>query len=503
MTPTSHPKASFVVILGALLLGGCARTGIGLECPQGFEPVNGTCVCDADEGCPTGYVCRGGTCLCDSDVCCPAGYHWDSQAHQCACAASNCCPAHYTWDNAAQACACAAADCCPAGFALDPATGRCGCDGDQCCPQGFVFVTDGGADGGALDGGPVLHPDAGVGAEFGMCACNDDSCCPVDYRWDGTRGACVCAKSECCPTDYSYRADVLGCICTGNACCPSGYVQDPTRGRCVCTSDAVCGPGNYCDPVSGSCLCRDNSACPTNQYCNGLGFCQTLSDCTANGDCPAGMFCDVTTSTCTPNGICTLDSNCPFGQICDLTTGQCATGCRTTDDCPLQNPGLSCQNGQCVVQCETNDFCPFQEFCGSHTQSPGCGAGQCCAPSNPPDPGYCQACDQLGGTCPGEGQPGGDACLQFIVEGQTETFCGVPCSVPTDCPSGYDCGPTLTDCSMNMGFCPDSPSGPATCLGFNVENMTGLQYLCADSATGQPAEYQSYCAPRSGICPAH
>ena len=473
-----------LLLLAALCtaaLAGCARTDLAPVCPEGFSPTLGVCVCSSDAACPTDHTCKAGVCVCTGDRCCPQGFKFDHDGGACACQDDACCPVDYRFDKASGACACAAASCCPKGFAFDKGTKSCSCAGAECCPRGFIFISrDGGADAGL----PPILVDGG--AAFGACACQDDSCCPVDYRYDPTLSACVCAKSACCPADYRYDPSVQGCVCNGAACCPPGFNIDTTLQKCVCGSDAACG-GLKCDSASGRCVCTPGGpgqgGCPSSQFCNALGFCQTLSGCTDNTDCPGGTFCDLFTAVCTPTGPCTLDANCQLSQVCDLATAVCAGGCRSDDDCPLRQ---SCQRapgaatGACTGTCENNQFCPTQQFCRNGS----------CTPATNPD--FCASpCSATNCAAP-------DECLQFIQEGQLVTFCGVISNSQSDCPSGYDCGPTLHSCGGAGSSC----GGDGTvCTSFLVENEPQPLFLCASPTTGQPQEYQGFCAPRSGSCP--
>ena len=195
------------------------------------------------------------------------------------------------------------------------------------------------------------------------------------------------------------------------------------------------------------------------------------------------------------NGPAVLDANCPFNEIVDAESATCVPGCRSDGDCELP---LTCvingtdQTGTCQNVCADNDYCPTGEFCGPTDPNGGanCPAGTCCAGV---DTSLCQSpCD--GNTCSG-------SCLQFIQEGQTVTFCGTPCTVESDCPSEFDCGATLHDCSEGGDQACAVAGDGSVCKSFLVENEPTAIFLCADPKTGLPNEYESFCAPRSGRCP--
>jgi Cys-rich repeat protein len=513
-----------VVMLGAF---GCSRTALIPECPNGytFDEKRARCVCATDEGCPMGYSCElqlalllddggiaeidspvadggaaldagpsdggdadagavadagpsadagtggdldagidGGVlvpmCVCRDTSCCPAGYQYSNDAQNCICHDQRCCPDDHIWLADAGMCTCNGQNCCPLQgytFNSNPDAGACECTSDLCCPNGFTL------------------------ADKDLCKCASDGCCPIDHSYDPITGNCVCATDDCCPMNYKYSAAVRACVCVGDTCCPTGYKKDPMGERCICIDDASCGTGNVCDAASGSCRCTSNAGCKPGNFCNALGYCQSIAACTSNVDCPSGLFCDTTTNKCIVNGPCTLDSQCPEGQICNAATASCKPGCRTTADCPFKK---SCQNHQCVDFCLDNDYCPVNQFCDTSS-------GSCSTHSGRSD---CDDCST--GICGGAGH-----CLEFISEGQTNSFCGEDCMTDAECPSGFDCGPVIFSCDGALSVCPDVPGTTITCKGFMVENEMGEKFYCTDS-TGQPHEYFKACAPQSGNCPA-
>jgi hypothetical protein len=271
-------------------------------------------------------------------------------------------------------------------------------------------------------------------------------------------------------------------VCQGDTCCPAGFVKGPNN-RCVCVNNASCPANQTCDPVSGGCRCSNNAGCPTNNFCNALGFCQSFAACTSNLDCPAGTFCDVTTSKCVPDGPCTLDEHCALGSICGTATLQCRTGCRDDGDCPTK---LSCVNGACQFFCRDNTFCPVNQFCNTTT-------GTCATRNGRVDCQTCTNATGCGGTTIAH-------CLSFVTEGQTASFCGQNCLVDADCPSGFDCGGVIFNCSAS-GSCDPVAGDTITCKAFQVENESGDQFYCSDSS-GLPHVYFKSCAPSSGFCPA-
>jgi len=332
------------------------------------------------------------------------------------------------------------------------------------------------------------------------CRCASDDCCPATELADGGQGAfrydplkkdCVCAHDGCCPANYAYVPEVGACVCVGDACCPAGYVKDPVKQRCICSVDGgTCGANSVCDPVSGGCRCLNNDGCKSGNYCNTYGFCQSIAGCTANFDCPAGTFCDITSDRCIPDGPCTLDEHCALGNLCNPSLASCRAGCRKDADCKMKE---ACVGGLCIAYCRVNDSCPAYQFCGTVS-------GACSPRAGRID---CLDCTNNAGACTGSTPEA--VCLAFINEGQaTRRFCGLRCTAPQDCPSGFDCTGVIYTCTSVGSSCPSDPDAPGavmTCQGFLVENEIGTQYYCADG-TGDPHEYLRSCSPSSGFCPA-
>jgi hypothetical protein len=108
----------------------------------------------------------------------------------------------------------------------------------------------------------------------------------------------------------------------------------------------------------------------------------------------------------------------------------------------------------------------------------------------------CQSCQQNTDCAPSN-----YLCLGFIIEGQTQSFCGSNCATDADCPSGFECGGVILECSGPGSNCPPEANGTAVqCLAFNPVNEPA-GYFCADP-DGQPYVYSSACNPLSGFCPA-
>ena len=186
----------------------------------------------------------------------------------------------------------------------------------------------------------------------------------------------------------------------------------------------------------------------------------------------------------------------------DAGADSCVNGCHSDADCALR---LSCQNGQCANSCTSNDFCATGQFCDSETQP-----GQC----QPSAVNYClnpTGCDQ----CPCDCSANAGTCLETLIEGQITPWCAQTCTFQTDCPSEFNCTPTVEACCQQpTGATTDQctefegstaacalAAAPGTyCHGWNTVDESLPQYLCTDPTTNQPYQGQAFCAPVTGFC---
>jgi hypothetical protein len=127
---------------------------------------------------------------------------------------------------------------------------------------------------------------------------------------------------------------------------------------------------------------------------------------------------------------------------------------------------------------------------------------------------YCMnppGCDQ----CPCDNCNANSTCLETLIEGQITPWCAQSCTFQSDCPSNFDCTPTVDACCQQpVGATTDQCAGfegstaacslaaaPGTyCHGWITVDEALPQYLCTDVSTGQPFQGQAFCAPVTGFC---
>lgn len=148
--------------------------------------------------------------------------------------------------------------------------------------------------------------------------------------------------------------------------------------------------------------------------------------CAEDAECGFGEVC--IEGACSGQ-VCATSAQCGMEEYCK--SGSCVSGCEDDDDC---YPGQSCDTtlGTCGTATCTDSRvdCAFGEFCNSAN-------GECYEAGGY----YCSACnddDDCGGN--------GNLCLNL---GYVVNFCGVTCSVESDCPNGYTCA-GVSDSSGNI-----------------------------------------------------
>lgn len=213
-------------------------------------------------------------------------------------------------------------------------------------------------DGGALDTGPVITPDAGT-------RCARDEQCPDDRYCPPGEGAAV-------------RICAFGCREGG---CAIGLMCDLDERICVrdpsCETNDDCEPGEYCDDALCQPGCRldDPEACPRNQ----------------NGEPRA---CDPETRTCAVQVVCcSADDACSLELPADcaepldglrncLNPNPCELRCAVDDDCGDE---AYCADGACVEGCRTApDNCGRERICDAETRTcirPPCAEDTDCGPT--------------------------------------------------------------------------------------------------------------------------
>ncbi len=130
--------------------------------------------------------------------------------------------------------------------------------------------------------------------------------------------------------------------------------------------------------------------------------------------------------------------------------GEAGYPCSASADC---NQGYCIQTAdgkKCTIVCQ--EECPFDWLCLLHTPSLPDEVYLCV----PGDAGLCKPC-KSNVDCWANGVDAGQTCVQY---GQSGNYCGAPCEVHDDCPSGYGCadatdvtGAEVSQCVFSAGDC--------------------------------------------------
>ncbi|MBW2524370.1 MAG: hypothetical protein JRI23_09355 [Deltaproteobacteria bacterium] len=419
---------------------GCNGTGACHVYPSGTECRSASCTdgererpdtCDGAGTCDDGgiqtcspYQCSGTDCRssCSDDSHCLAGSYCDAAGH---CVSQG-----------AQGDPCGGSNECDSGFCVD---GRCcesGCTGEcMACSYGKTGLANGLCR--SIPTDPMPNDPDGECAQ-GAC-----------YRIDPTHGECRFFKGHAC--GGSTRCLTLPCVdgyccensCTGPCLSCAGAENIAGNGDCAAVTSGT-------DPA-GECPDEGETSCGSSGLgCNGAGACILY---------PSGTVC---------NG-----ASCD-GSIAhppDLCNGAGACQDSGTQSC---NP-YPCQGGTCLTSCSGQADCAAGYFCNASqlcqatlAQGQACGAhyectnqrcvdGYCCNSNCAAD---CQSCDgdfNTGGNgvCSavraGE-DPGGDCDYDCDGAGQCQPADGTPCTLPSQCGSGY-CVDGLCCDSACTGLC--------------------------------------------------
>lgn len=352
-----------------------------------------------------------------------------------------------------------------------------------------------------------------VGVCLRKCA-SDTVCGPAEfcnsqgYCADGCRNSSTCNDGEVC-SEGSCVTGGAGCTskceCATGQVCIDGACQSPPA-TCAGPTDCPRGPGDRCEayqcngftqqcfdpdpqPCTGAADCTGRPGCLAEGDCdcNGSGQCVPAGECTVETEaavCGDGFYCD-NALDCVPLPACTNDSQCtPAGLVCNLGTSTCERPqpCTSSADCtaaPKTYCDTSVTPAACVIpNCQN----------GGVT----CQAGQECA-----EDGRCVA--QGTGTmctsdadCPNAAWPNTQYC-----EPSTQQ-CAVGCRSSASCPSGQTCN--------GARQCVTGGGGGAGQWGATCMDDSGCQAgLICGSLTGTCAELCSYpgeaCAGRADCCP--
>lgn len=291
--------------------------------------------------------------------------------------------------------------------------------------------------------------------------CTDPEVCGVDLNADQTGFEGIC------------RDD--GGAATGTVCDSDPHVWDE-----YCTSGICFGkPGEvrHCSE-----WCQSDADCPIDMLCSRIDLCTdrtcttvlpadlcywmpgSHTDCVSNGDCPEHEVCTVNMAP--PDGL--LANRCTTEE-CDPVSPDCGD---VGDDCSMGQPpcaGRLCMNNGadywCSALCDANAQCPAGMYCGptlegtqvqgacfalSGSQTPcvtnaDCaGAGEVCMPIHMVE-GWQTLCitplptDPLCSMCTIDADCGGNSVCIASTANPGEFYCGLPCPVGDECPSGYTC----------------------------------------------------------------
>lgn len=147
---------------------------------------------------------------------------------------------------------------------------------------------------------------------------------------------------------------------------------------------------------------------------------------------------------CTPEVECSEEVACGFGEVC--IEGACqARSCATSAQCGMEQ---TCKNGACVEGCAEDGDCYPGDRCDSELGT--CTAGLCS--DSHIDCAFGEFCSGVTGecydaagyyckSCVNDTDCGGNGNLCLDLGYASSNFCGVTCTVESDCPSGYTCLP--------------------------------------------------------------
>ncbi len=320
-------------------LAGVSPCSDNVDCPSGFECLDGTCSTIACV--PSPEICDGKDNNCDGVI--------DEGCSAATCTADADCPTLQYCD-------------------LTAATSAPGC---------CVRLADG-------SGCPADYPEC-----QGVCRTRDVAC--VTDTDCGTEASCVngtCVAGPTCravqPGSHGSCKMVIGVLFDGKQCV--------LEGGCTCEPDcdALFPSMDACNTACGIVTgCTTDSECQAGEACI-AGACQAVaSTCTQDTDCAVGRHCDGyvcgngwCSGTCTvnPDGVCAKDADCPTGDSCVKVACMgcigcpCYGTCQGAAACTPVKPG---SHGACDMilgfvfdgnQCAYESGCSCQPDCAAFFQ---------------------------------------------------------------------------------------------------------------------------------------
>jgi len=269
----------------------------------------------------------------------------------------------------------------------------CGCTPTTCAAQGKTCGTISNGCGGRLSCGSCAVPDTcGGGGTPNVCGCTPLTCDDVGATCGTIANGC--GGTVDCTTQCSDDSD---CSATQRCITPRSKCEDRLSLSRGCRADDDC--------LSGCCcVLNDAENCVTGV---GLGFCDTLSDCTTASRAGAAVF---SLAQC-PGTACQSDDDCNTAT--------------ESDKCGAVESQF-CSGGVCRMKQELDSPCSSTSACGGGDEFvDGDWPPECCC-STATSTGVCSTQDKCirisGGTCEcGDPDQFGGVCL------------GSPCDEDSDC----------------------------------------------------------------------
>lgn len=295
-------------------------------CPEGQHCIAPHCVADECSSVTEatdchGFLCTGGVCDKTCLIDCAVGFHCENSA------------------------------CVPGGLVANgaPCTGNAQCPSMHCCTK-----SDGSVGSFCLDSCP--------GPVGSSCATNADCasahcCAAASGQLSCTAGACVtpsqpqCTSNAQCQSGYTCQSQKCVAVpmpkAAGEACSANSDCSTKLCYQNICRGDATTGVECKIDAE-----CTTGRTCCTNLYSRSNKSCSDL-----NHGCPGsiGDKCEIDLDCldmcddyqCTK--LCSADSDCGTSSWgdkngCDdsLFGKICFAGCKTDDDCTINNAGIFC-----------------------------------------------------------------------------------------------------------------------------------------------------------------